>query len=205
MIYFLVTTSLYSNCGIRKNQYARGIYKLKEVIQTLGIENYKIIIIENNGRRNTFLDLFGCETYYTNNQFLPTGNRGYKELQDILDCIEYYQIKDNDFVVKMTGRYLLHDDSHFMKAIQNIHNTNYKCVIMYGPYYKPVNYKMMDCITGLIGMQSKYVKQIRKPFENECLEWKWAEATYYIDNTDICILDKLGIDICPGSNTYFSV
>ena len=53
MIYFIITTSIYNNCSIRKNQYIKGINKLKNVIQHLNIKNYKIIIVENNGIRDT--------------------------------------------------------------------------------------------------------------------------------------------------------
>lgn len=205
MIYFLITTSLSICDSVRKEQYEQGIYTLKRVIQELDINNYKIIIIENNGRRQTYLDTFQSEVFYTNNNYLPTNNRGYKELQDIFDCIAHYGIKDDDFIVKMTGRYILQSDSPFMNSLKNLDKTGYQCIITYGPYSKPVNYKMTDCITGLIGMQCIYVKQIVKPRENECVEWKWGEATYLINDSRICILDKLGIDICPGSNTYFSV
>jgi hypothetical protein len=58
MIYFIVTTSVYDNCSIkkkqcfrgtnniydnysiRKNQYIKAINKLKNVIQDLNFENY---------------------------------------------------------------------------------------------------------------------------------------------------------------------
>lgn len=205
MIYFIVTTSLFNDCSIRMNQYINAINKLKQIILKLNIENYKIIIIENNGEKNTFLNLLDCEVFYSNNNFLPVNNKGYKELQDILDCIKEYKINDTDFIVKMTGRYILHDNSEFMNTIKNIHNTKYECVIKYGPYFSPVNYKMNDCITGLIGMSCFYIKQIIKPQENECVEWKWGEVTNLIENEKIYMVDKLGIDICPGSNNYFFV
>ena len=92
-----------------------------------------------------------------------------------------------------------------MNTIQNIHNTNYDCVIKYGPYYKPVNYKMDDCITGLIGMSCYYVKLIEVPNEYDCVEWKWGKVTRLIDDSKICLVTKLGIHICPGSNEYFEV
>ena len=204
MIYFLVTTSIFKDCAIRKKQYINGISKLKEVICNLNIENYKIIIIENNGARETFLNLVGCEVFYTNNN-LSKNNKGYKELQDILDCIEYYNISNTDFIVKMTGRYILDDNSEFMDIIKNIDNAKYDCVIKYGSYNKPVNHKTKDCITGLIGMTVFYVKQIKMPQINECVEWKWAEATYMIDDSKIYLVNNLGIHICPNSNTYFFV
>jgi hypothetical protein len=205
MIYFIITTSIFIDCLIRKSQYIYGINQLKKIIKDFNIENYKIIIVENNGIRNTFLDTLDCEVYYTLNNNLQTNNKGYKELQDILDCIEKYNINDNDFIVKMTGRYILNDNSEFMNIIKNIHNTNYYCVIKYGPYFKPVNYKMNDCITGLIGMSCFYIKQIEKPNENECVEWKWGEVTKLIDNNKIYLVNNLGINVCPNSNNYFMV
>jgi hypothetical protein len=205
MIYFLITTSLFNNCSIRKNQYTTGINKLKKIINNLDIRNYKIIIIENNGKTDTFLNTFDCEVYYTTNNFLPTTNKGYKELQDILDCIDKYNIKETDLIVKMTGRYILDDDSEFMNIIKNIYNTKYDCVIKYGSYLKPVDYKMDDCITGLIAMSCFYVKQIEKPNNTECVEWKWGKVTRLIDDKKIYLVKKLGIQICPNSNNYFYV
>jgi hypothetical protein len=205
MIYFIITTSVFNDCSIRKTQYINGITKLKENIKFFNIENYKIIIIENNGQRETFLNAFDCEVYYTINNFLRTNNKGYKELQDILDCITKYNINDSDFIVKMTGRYILQDNSEFMNIIKNIHNTNYECVIKYGSFYEPSNYKMNDCVTGLIGMSCLYVKQIEKPKYNGCVEWKWAKVTNLIDNEKIYLVNNLGINICPNSNDYFLV
>src|SRR6056300_749766 len=166
MLYFIVTTSLFKECHIRKSQYINGINKLKQVIYNLNIENYKIIIIENNNNKNTFLDTLNCIIFYTNNNFLKTKNKGYKELQDILDCINKFNINDTDFIIKMTGRYILEDNCEFMSIIKNINNTKYDCVIKYGSYNNTVNYKMNDCITGLIGMTCGYIKKIEKPDEN---------------------------------------
>ena len=205
MLYFIVTTCIFNECLIRKEQYINGINKLKKIIQDLNILNYKIIIVENNGKRFTFLNMLHCEVYYTENNFLQTGNKGIKELHDILDCINKYNINDTDFIVKMTGRYILNDNSEFMNIIKNIHYTNYDCVIKYGPYYKPVNYKIEDCITGLIGMSCYYIKLIETPNEDECVEWKWGKVTNLIDDKKIFLVNNLDIDICPGSNNYFKV
>ena len=205
MIFFIVTTSLFNNSFIRKLQYITAINKLKQITTNLPNNNYKIIIIENNGKRSTFLDDLGCEVFYTNNNFKQTKNNGNKELYDVLDAIKNYNISDNDFIVKMTGRYILEDDSEFMNVIKNLHTANYECVIKYGSFKKPVNYKINDCITGLIGMSCSYVKQIETVNENDCIEWKWAKVTYLIDDSKICLVNKLGINICPGHSNYFKV
>lgn len=133
---------------------------------------------------------------------LNTQNKGVKELKDILDCITHFEIKDTDFIVKMTGRYVLNDDSEFMNVIKD---TSCDCVIKYGSYLKPLDYKVNDCITGLIGMRCEYVKKIEFPVGLDCLEWSWAKATDFIDDKKIHIVDKLGISICPGCDTYFDV
>jgi len=205
MLYFIVTTSIFNDCLIRKTQYMIGINVLKQRIKYLNIENYKIIIVENNGARNTFLNELDCEVYYTENNFLGTYNKGFKELQDVLDCIDKYGINDTDFIVKMTGRYILNDDSEFMNTVKNIDNTKYDCIIKYGSVYNPVAYKMDDCITGLICMSCCYVKQIEKPNDNECVEWKWGKVTKLIADEKIHLVDNLGINVCPGSNDYFMV
>jgi len=206
MIYFIVTTCIFNDCPIRKTQYINGITKLKNIIYKNNIKNNKIIIVENNGERETYLDELDCEVFYTINNTLPTSNKGHKELQDIFDCIQKYNINDSDFIVKMTGRYLIDENSEFINVVGQLHdNSNIHCIIKYGSYYRPVNYKMKDCITGLIGMRCDYVKKIVIPNEHDSVEWKWGEATYLINDSNIYKVDKLGINICPNSNTYFFV
>jgi hypothetical protein len=204
MIYFIVTACLLQkDYSIREKQYINSISKLKELTSiALDKDKYEIIIVENNGFRKTFLDNLGLTVNYTNNNNLRVKNKGYKELQDVFDSIEKFKISDSDFIVKITGRYLLKDDNCFINALKN---TNYDCIIRYGSYMNPVKNKMLDCITGLIGMRCFYVKQIEYPNENECVEWKWAKATYLINDEKINNLDNLGIYICPSSNTYFLV
>jgi len=68
---------------------------------------------------------------------------------------------------------------------------------------RPLNYKIRDCITGLIGMSCLYVKQIKMPNEGEFVECKWADCTMLIDNIRIYVPSTLGISMCPGTNTYF--
>ena len=198
MIYILVTTSLIlSNFEIRQKQYTSGINCVKK-----HFNDCKIIIIENNGKRNTFLNDFVVDVFYTDNNKYTTNN-GATELKDINDCINYYNIKDDDFIIKITGRYLLIENSNFVNHIKNIEA--YDCLIQYGSFITPQKNKMNDCITVLIGMKCKYIKQIEYPLNHECVEWNWAKVTYKMQDDKICILDGLGIYICPGSNNYYLV
>ena len=209
MIYFFVTTSINNDSITRKIQYIYAINKLKEVISLMELTNYKIIIIENNGQRETYLDTLGCEVFYTNNNKLQTNNKGYKELQDIFDTIQKYQIQETDFIVKITGRYILENDSEFMNIVKNLHIKHYDCIIRYGSFLEQaVKYKTDDCISGLIGMTCEFIKQIKLPRENCAAEWDWAEVTYLIKDKNIYMVNKLGINIFPvykDINDYFLV
>lgn len=201
---------MFDDCDIRESQYSRAIEVL--IRATSDIPNLKIIVIENNGKRETVLDHFGVDVFYTDNnkirtcnidETLPVQNRGNKELKDVLDCIAAYNIQDDDFVVKMTGRYVLTDSSEFIDRLK--HLDQYECVIKYGSFGRPADEKMEDCITGLIGMCAKYVKRVQWSPEGGCIEWDWARATYLIPDEKVYKVGSLGIHICPGSNTYFLV
>jgi len=203
-LYIIITICLIDEFyEIRKQQYIRGINSVIDVCKNNA--NYKIILVENNGARDTFLNTFDLPILYTRNNKINTGNKGIKELQDVLDCIKYFNIDDNDFIVKITGRYYLDNDSPFFNVVNNLQTNNYECVIRYGSYINPVSFKCADCITGLIGLLCKYVKKIEMPNNNECVEWKWAKTSLTVDNDKVCLLDKLGIYIAPASNNYFIV
>lgn len=108
----------------------------------------------------------------------------------------------------MTGRYILNDDSNFiniLKYINDNNNDNPYCIIKYGSFYKPSMYQCEDCITGLIGLLCKYIKNIKIDIGDEPIEWHWAKATYTVPKNLICKVKNLGINICPGSHNYFLV
>jgi hypothetical protein len=99
-------------------------------------------------------------------------------------------------------RIMLEENSNI--PIKNM-NDNIDCVIRYGSYFNPVNYKVEDCITGLIGMRCKYIKKIIILDIYGCIEWYWAKSTYLMDDKNIILMNNLGINICPGSDKYFLV
>jgi hypothetical protein len=114
MIYFIITTSLIKqDYEIRKQQYINGITTLKTLTKNI---NCKLCIVENNGQRKTFLDDFGIDVLYTNNNEIKTNNKGIKELKDVWDCTNHFNIQDNDFIVKITGRYILQENNEFLNT-----------------------------------------------------------------------------------------
>jgi hypothetical protein len=82
----------------------------------------------------------------------------------------------------MTGRYILDDDSEFMNVLKTIDDINYDCIIKYGSYDGTHDNNF-----------------------NENSEYKWTAVTRLIEHTKIYKLNKLGIYVCPGSNTYYPV
>lgn len=200
MIYIIITTSLIKiDYELRKKEYIKGIYNIIE--KTKHIKNIKYIIVENNGLSNSFLDEFNsiCNLLYTNNNKYDTTNKGIKELFDIKECISKFNINDDDFIVKFTGRYYIKDNSEFIKTLEILNDDNYDCIIKHASFIKNL-FNINDSVTGLIGMRCKYVKLLYIPNESQCIEWVWAEiANKYIPYNKKKIIDFLNL-VIPSCN-----
>lgn len=194
MIYAIITTSLVENFfDIRKHQYINAININMQILNN--IPNIKIIIVENNGLNNSFLDNFNCSVLYTNNNNLNVDNKGHKELMDVLEVINKFNINDDDFVIKITGRYIIDNNSQFINELK-ILNDKTDCIIRYGNHdTSSVINRIDDCITGLIGMKAKYIKKIDKTIDGDCIEWKWAKIANTIPDDRIIMLNELGVYI----------
>jgi len=198
-VYFILTSSIKDmNDDERKEKYLKGISSVLQY--TKDMPNCKVILVENNGKRPTYLDGLGIDVFYTNNNTLGL-EKGSTEMKDILDCIEKYKIRDNDFIVKMTARYKLDTSSPFMDEVSKL-KSNTDCIIRYGSYDK-LDGDKNDCITGLIGMRCEHIKRIKMnvPF----IEHEWAAVANSIDSEKVIAMKQLGVYICPGYNSYFLV
>jgi hypothetical protein len=197
----IITTSLIKEqYELRKQQYIAGI---NSVLKNIENKDITIIIVENNGQRKTFLDDFSFNVLYTNSN-LQNINKGNKELQDIQTAIKTYNIKDDDLIIKFTGRYLLNDNNKFINLVYENQN-DYDCFVRYGSYMNPIaeTKQVKDCVTGLIAMKSKYIKKIKFCNFDECIEWNWALATYEIDNSKIKIIESLDSKFCVGRSIEY--
>lgn len=198
MLYFLLFTSL-NDESKRRQQYTNGIGKFKEVLEKMNMKNYKVVILDNYGVRNDpFLNSFGYQVFYTNNNSLRlcdgTKSYGYIQINDMFDFIKHYNIADDDFIVRLDARYVLMENNEFMNVIKNIHNTNYEAVLQYClNVAHPVNYKTNNCASTLIGYSCKYWKQLKKPCGIECADNYVADLTDSIDPSKIYMISDLGI------------
>jgi hypothetical protein len=216
-IWVILTTCLTNGLGegrdynTRKNEYMNGISKFIKAFQ-----GCNIVIVENQSiltnklriiSHLTFLNTFNIPVLYTTTNKIITRNYGMKELLDVFECIKKFNIQDDDFIIKATGRYLLKEDSEFVKEVSRLSETNYDAIIRYGSYMNdPPTGKEENCVTGLIGLRCKYVKEIEIPDENTFVEWKWAKKIASLDDSKVCPLRWLGIYIRPEQKKqYFLV
>ncbi len=169
MIYFLITTSILNKYlkdeqkkaersnELRKERYLSSILKNIEILKNY--HEIKIIIVENNGNGNSYLNVFqekfNVSILYTNYNKHNFYHKGYAEMFDIKAVIKQFNIQDDDLIIKITGRYHLVTD-HFIKTIvENKEN--------YDAYFKFYNvclkcYMHNDCILGAFALRAKYLK-----------------------------------------------
>jgi len=215
-VWVIITSSLINlpikgrDYETRKKEYILGISKIIEAFK-----GYNTVIVENNSllenkpklrflQHKTFLDNFGVPVIYTRTNQLATKNYGTKELLDIFECIKRCNIQDDDFIVKITGRYILSETSNFVNEVKLLDKTNYDVIVRYNCYrdyqVEDVNYR--NCVSGLIGLRCKYVKQIEMPDEDAFVEEKWTNVISKIEESKICVLEILGIHIRPAGEEY---
>ena len=113
MIYLIITTCIHNRFGIqnydkRKEEYLSAI---TESIRHFPVE-INPIIVENSTVSPTYLENFqhngeNIPVLYTGNNDKNINNKGVIELLDIKDVIQQFSIKDDDIIIKLTGRYIL--------------------------------------------------------------------------------------------------
>jgi len=191
MIYLIITTSIYNKVGVnnfelRKNRYLNCIESALDFIKN--DDFIKPIIVENNGNRNTYLDNLNCDIVYTNNNEFNFEHKGMNELLDIKEVIHKYDIKDDDFIIKLTGRYKITDSVFFNTVKDNCHT--------YDAFVKFFNvctltYMNDDCVLGLFAIKCKYLKTFTYAFkkspECEFAEFVRANAKNVMETRDLCL------------------
>ena len=205
MIYIIVTASIINNVGVkndnhRKNRYIDSIKQLLEL--TKNDNMIKTIIVENNGVRETYLDNLGCDILYTNNNKIRCKHKGDNELLDIKDVINKYGIKDEDMIIKITGRYkLLSDD--FINLVKNNIDTYDAFIKFYNVAIR--KYMNNDCVLGLFAIKCKYLKQFNYKFKKSG-ECEFAEyVRENVDKNKIMEINKLDLECCFACNLVIMV
>lgn len=167
MIYFILTTSVinkYMKKGEtseeeRKNRYLKSI--LLNISHLKKFPQIKIIIVENNGNTDTYLNVFhekysNISILYTNYNKHNYYHKAYAEMYDIKAVIKEFDIKDDDLIIKMTGRYHVITD-YFIDTIFNKYEEADAFFKFYNVFTK--QYNNNDCVLGAFALRAKYLKE----------------------------------------------
>lgn len=182
MIYLIITTSINNRFGTQDDieRKERYLYAISETLKNLPYE-IKPLIVENNGKRDTYLDNFyhhhrqHVKVFYTKNNSQIFKNKASNELLDINEVIERYGIEDDDIIIKLTGRYRILSPIFFKNIIEN--ENNYDAFIKF--FNVSTNlFDEFDSILGCYAIRAKYYKIITPYFFDNFKSPEVAFAKY---------------------------
>jgi len=158
-----------------------------------------IIIVENNGKRNTFLNDLECDVLYTENNKYDLSHKGGNELLDIKDVINTYNIDDNDTIIKLTGRYKLINLDFINLVINNCDKTD-AFVKFFNVCTQKYHENKDDCVLGLFSLKCKYFKNFNYKYKKspECEFAIYIKET--INNTKLQSVTNLTLECCFADN-----
>lgn len=212
MIYVVVTACLFDvkteENTIRMNEYVTCLVQIKKQVEKLSRsgQDVHLIVVENNHHTSSFFDEYGVDVVYTDNNSFRS-YKGDNELADLHTVISMYHMNDNDFLVKITGRYFWMDHSPFFDHLTHL-TDDIDCIVRYGGYGTPAPpHPVGDAVTGLIGMRVRYIERIPYRLDKgESIEMEWGEMAMSLPQERVISLNYLGIMISPGGvHTYFCV
>lgn len=158
MIYLILTASLYTK-RFTINSKREGEY-LSAIIQTLSHLPAAIqpIIVENNGQRSTCLDQFThhnkrVPVIYTDHNQLSFKSKGINELLDLHNVIDRLEIKADDTIIKLTGRYPATSSAFFEEVIKDQYDAFVK-------FYNVcrLTWDKNDCVLGCYAVRAFFLK-----------------------------------------------
>ena len=151
MIYLIITTSIDNKYEIENNtkRKERYLYAISETLKNLPSDIIPIVV-ENNGKRETYLDVFNV--FYTNNNTYRFKNKAINEMLDIKDVIREYGIKNDDIIIKLTGRYRVLSPDFFKEVIEKKYDA-------YVKFYNisTLQFEKYDCILGYYAIKAEFI------------------------------------------------
>lgn len=192
MIYLIITTSINNKFGTQNDERKeRYLYAISE---TLKLISFKTIIVENNGKRDTYLDRFkskNVDVYYTDNNKYNFKSKGVNEMLDIKDVIRTYGIKDDDIIIKLTGRYRL-----LSPLFLNEINEKYDVFIKFYSV-QTLKFEEYDCVLGCYAIRVNYLKLFNHLLINNYNSAEIAFAKYVrLCGARVNKINQLDIECC---------
>lgn len=190
---------IYRDYNRRKAQYIKSI----EVLNALGYEPY---IVETCAAGKSFLDDYCHQVLYTESNDLSYVNKGVNEAISMLIFLDTYKdiIKEDDIIIKTTGRYHCADDS-FIRLVED--NDNYGGFIKHR-LPERLDRRYVDVFTGLFALEARYYRDMLTSMRFEHMgtdvwfEWDVARYLYTLAERHVPImyLDKVYIYHYEGVN-----
>ena len=196
MIYLIITTCINNKIGfgIQHAEHRKQTY-LNCIKNTLKIlpDSIKPVIVENNGQRSTYLDELSVPVLYTDNNFKHYNDKGLNELDDIKSVINHFNIKDEDIIIKLTGRYELLNDTFFNTIINNPD----KDVFMKFFNVCTLEFMENDCVLGLYAIRCKLLKSFKYTQLCNCPEKEFAQyIRNQVDKDKIQSIEQMHLRCC---------
>jgi hypothetical protein len=205
MIYLIITTSINNKYGSndfneRKERY---LYAISETLKNLPYDIIPIIV-ENNGKRETYLDNFyhhhrqHVKVFYTQNNQTQYKSKFTNELLDIKEIINRYGIEDDDIIIKITGRYRALSSNFFKYIIEN--ENNFDAFVKFFNV-SSLNFEEYDCILGCFAIRAKYIQLFNYLIINNYKSGEKAFAKYIrLSGARIKEVEKLFIECSFADN-----
>lgn len=195
MHYLIITTSIQNRFGIndterRKQEYMSAI---TESLSHLPNEIQPIIV--ENSMTESYLDHFMhngelIPVYYTMNNHRNLKSKGMIELLDIKEVIQHYGIKDNDMVIKLTGRYTVKSPTFFRNVLDSEHSAFVKFYNVYTKEYLP-----HDSTLGLYAVRASLLRYWSHLTMNYHPSAEVAFAHHIrLHTQNICEIEQLDLD-----------
>jgi hypothetical protein len=230
-----------SNADVRRVQYQHALGAMRDALcdATLckAFPRRILLVVENGGRRATYLDTLVenlcdestgllCEVLYTENERdVATDNKGVRELADLHHALDYARgagIRDDEWIVKITGRYVIQRPNPVLAAL---HDNSIDVAVRQGSYqdtHVPVAQRSPhDAVTGLMAMRAHVWQSLFRAYPtftcgasheavdrtpSDPIEWWTARHIHRtVPRERIRTLDRLGCLIAPGSDTFFPI
>ena len=157
MIYLIITTSILNRFGLLDAVRRQERYLTAITDTLLHIPSFMTpIVVENNGKRETYLDYFQhfgkpVQVVYTTNNHLGYKNKGAIEMADIKDVIRICNIQAADMIIKITGRYRMMSPDFFMEVYHN--EQKYDSFVKFYNVCEKV-FDDHDCVLGCFAMRT---------------------------------------------------
>lgn len=158
--------------------YYKGILKLIKIINYYKFNDYKIII-------NSKLKL---PDFTFDFKFINISD----ELEALNFAIHYFDIKDNDFIIKINGNCTLKSNSPFIKAIYDNNNNNTYDII--SKYF----------FSDLIGIRCGLINMIDKNKDIH-IQLRYEKVKSLVNDSKLLYLNYLGIDISQTRNNIYTI